>query len=123
MAEIAAPTKLIQEELKAHPEAGKTRVIEDEFNLNIDPVYPATSEGGHTTKGESEMKKYHNMYQIGKCGALMCILAVLELLRKTQAGFELVSVPLCIGAFAAAFVLLVLMIFGWVGMDRSTPQE
>lgn len=69
------------------------------------------------------MKKYHNMYQIGKCGALMCILVVLGLLRKTQAGFELVSVPLCIGAFAVAFVLLALMFFGWVGMERSAPQE
>ena len=42
MAETAAPTKLIQEELKAHPEAGKVRVLEEEFNLNIEPVYPAT---------------------------------------------------------------------------------
>ncbi len=51
MAEAVAPTKLIQEELKAHPEAGKVRVIEDEFNLNIKPVYPVTNEGD-TTKGD-----------------------------------------------------------------------
>lgn len=54
MAETAAPTKLIQEELKAHPEAGKVRMIEDEFNLNIEPVYPATSEGDTPRKEKTK---------------------------------------------------------------------